>query len=96
MGRTVLMIVLQLAASGTDAYYTNKNLENRGGENNPLVQPFMGSRPDRIAYFSVSTGIKIGLPLVLRRKHHNKLARLAEVLSISDNAIGALESARNQ
>lgn len=90
---TLLAVALQLAAGGADAYYTDRNMSMGMRERNPLVAPFVQSRPARIAYFSASVGIKIALPRILRRHRHNKLARAVEVWGVVDSAQGAAYSA---
>jgi len=99
--KTILMIALQLGASGFDAYYTDHNLESfrgssRGTENNPLSGPFVQTRASRIAYFSVTAGIKIAAPHILRKRGHNRLASIVAISGIADNALGAASSKRGQ
>lgn len=94
MKHALLLIVLQLASSGADAYYTNRIMEHPWGfELNPVAKPFVGSRAGRITYFSVTAGAKIALPIALRRHGHEKLASIAAWSGIADNAGGAGYSA---
>lgn len=95
MKHTILLIVLQLAATGADAYYTNRNWESAGHphEINPIARPFVSTRGGRIAYFSATAALKIALPLELRKHGHPKLATVAAVLGIADNAEAAAVSA---
>ncbi len=94
MKTQLLLIVLQLVASGSDAYYTNFNLHRPGGyEHNPVVRPFVGSTESLVPYFSVMAGVHIGVPILLRRHHHKRLARLIELEGIADNSEGAIWSA---
>ena len=93
MKHAIFVIILQLASSGADAWRTDHNAQplNRptaiqGHESNPIAAPFVDSRPKLIAYFSVTTGIKLAIPWQLRRHHHPKLATVAEILGIADSA----------
>lgn len=95
---TILTIALQLAASGADAYYTDRNLSQDQSryvvrEDNPVSRLFVQTRAGRVAYFSVTAGIKIALPQILRKHHHNRVARILEISDIADNATCAAESA---
>ncbi len=94
MKHALLMIVLQLASSGADAFYTDRVMQSyHPHEHNPIAEPFVGSRSGRVAYFSVTAGMKIALPIELRRHGHEKLATSSELFGIADNAAGAVWSA---
>jgi hypothetical protein len=93
MKHALFAIILQLAASGADAWRTDHNLQSvnrptatQGREFNPIAAPFTDSRPKLIAYFSVTTSAKLIIPWQLRRHHHRKLATVAEILGIADSA----------
>lgn len=94
MKKHLLMIVLQLASSGADAYLTNRSLQVPGShEVNPLARVFVTHGPASVAaYFSAQTAGKLILPWELRRHGHSKLAQIAEVAGIADNAAGAAGS----
>jgi hypothetical protein len=91
--KTALFILLQLAASGADAYYTNRNaMTPLFREHNPIARPFMGTRESLIDYFSITAAGKIAAFILLRKKH----ARFADgvaIAGISDNAAAAIFSA---
>lgn len=96
MKHALLLIVLQLASSGADAFYTDHILSRRySWESNPIARPFVSSRSGRVAYFGGSAALKIALPIELRRHGHPKLAETAAWLGIVDNAQGAAYTARN-
>ena len=85
--QVILFIVMQLGASGADAYYTHTVVvEQRQIEHNPIAKPFMHSTRNEVAYFSVTTAVKIAAPIVLRHRHHEKLATALALMSIADNA----------
>lgn len=88
MKHALLMIVLQLASSGADAYYTHHSIavSTRFSEHNPVARPFVYSTSGQIGYFSATAGIKIAVPFALRRQHHAKLAEAFAIAGIADNA----------
>lgn len=90
MKHTILMIILQLAASGGDAYYTNRNINLGAPELNPIAKPFVRTTAGRVGYFSLQTGLKITLPILLRKHGHEKLADFAGWYGIADNAAAAV------
>jgi hypothetical protein len=91
--KTALFILLQLAASGADAYYTNRNaMTPLFREHNPIARPFMGTRASRIDYFSITAAGKIAV-FTLLRKRHSRTADGIAVAGISDNAFAAAFSA---
>lgn len=89
------LILLQLAASGTDAQLTDRNVF--GGrpyhELNPIARPFFHSRAGMVTYFSLETGVKLGVPALLRHCGHRKVATGIQVWGIGDSAFGAAYSA---
>lgn len=94
MKTAALMIILQLASGGADAYYTNRNLHQlHGQERNPLVQPFVGTQTRTAVYFSATTGFSIALPALLKHRHHNKLANAYTVGAIAASTASATWSA---
>lgn len=95
MKHALLMIVLQLASSGADAYYTHHTAAagTRFDEHNPIARPFVHSTGGQVGYFGVTAGLKIATPIILRRKGHPKLADVFAVGSIADNASCAAFSA---
>lgn len=95
MKHVLLVIILQLASTGGDAYFTNRNMQMGAREMNPSVRPFVQSQASRIFFFSASAAFKIAVPIELRRHRHNKIATAAEILGIVDSAQGAAISAHN-
>jgi hypothetical protein len=92
--KTLLLLAMQLAASGADAYYTDRNAQyNDFREFNPIAQSCVRSRGARIAYFSATAGIKIAAPRWLRHRHHDRLAQWTEIGGIVDSAASASISA---
>jgi len=96
--KTLLLVVLQLAASGADAYYTHRLVNPPAmaapvHEANPLVRPFLHSTRAEVGYFSTSAGLKITIPVLLRHHHHNKLAAAVTAWGIGDNAVAATYTA---
>ncbi len=86
MKHTILLILLQLASSGADGYYTDRAFHQwRPQEQNPIARPFVQNRGSRIAYFGVTTGLKIAMPIELRRRHHEKLASAFAIAGIADS-----------
>lgn len=92
--RTTVLIILQLAASGADAFYTNRGMDfPQFHEHDPIAKPFIKTTPDRIAYFSVTAAIPIVGTHLLRKHHHEKLADGLAVAFIADSATGAASTA---
>lgn len=92
--KSALLIILQLAATGSDAYFTNRNAQMRGfQEHNPISRPFMGSTSFRVSYFSAEAAGKVAVPILLRKKHHEHMALAFSAAAIADNAEGATYSA---
>ncbi|MCU1301976.1 MAG: hypothetical protein JWQ87_2260 [Candidatus Sulfotelmatobacter sp.] len=87
----LLFIVLQLASSGSDAYFTNRMAQTKHfQELNPIARPFVNSPKTLVPYFAAGAGIKIVVPRILRRRHHERLADAIALAGIADNAFGAL------
>jgi hypothetical protein len=87
MKHAILLMLLQLASSGADAFYTERAFHQwRPVEQNPIARPFVQTRGGRVAYFSVTAGLKIAVPIELRRHHHEKLATAFAVAGIADSA----------
>lgn len=95
MKTILLLVALQLAASGGDAYFTDRNQRRTvHHEDDPLAQPFMHSAAGRVMFFSAGAGAQIVFPLYLRRKRHSRLALAAALGGVVDNASGAVVSAK--
>lgn len=95
MKTILLLVALQLAASGSDAYLTDRNQRRTvHHEDDPLAQPFMRSTAGRVAFFSAGAGAQIAFPLYLQHKGHNRLALAAALGGVVDNASGAVVSAK--
>jgi hypothetical protein len=95
MKHALLVIILQLASTGGDAYFTNRNMSMGAREMNPTMRPFVGTQTSRIVTFSAIAAFKIALPIELRHHGHYKIAKTAEILGIVDSAQGAAVSAHN-
>lgn len=92
--KTALLIILQLAASGSDAYFTNRNAHGPGFyELNPIARPFVRSQRTLAAYFATGAAVKIAVPIMLRKHHHQRLADAIAIAGIADNAGAATFSA---
>ena len=92
--KTALLIALQLAASGSDAYFTHRNAARpHFCETNPIARPFMKSTPAMVAFFGAGAAVNIAIPHLLRRHHHEALARTAALAGIADNTQAAIYSA---
>ena len=91
--KTALLIALQLAASGSDAYFTHRAINPRYHEHNPIARPFVKTTAWQVSYFSAGAAIKITIPILLRKRHHPKLADTLAIAGIADNAVAAAYSA---
>lgn len=90
----VLILLLQLSATGNDAYWTDRNLQQCSHcEYDPIARPFVKNRAGLVAYFSASAAVKIAVPYELRKHHHGKIARVLEVYGIGDSVYGGTISA---
>jgi hypothetical protein len=89
--------VLQLASSGADAFYTNRNMTSRFPvEHDPLSRPFVIHGTSlRIAYFAGGEVFTLALAEYLRRKNHPNLETGVRVEQILNNSSGAAYSAMN-
>jgi hypothetical protein len=91
--KTALLVIMQLAASGSDAYFNRRNLGTRDWrERDPIARPFVQSDKGIVIYFSATAGLKITAAHLLK-KHHHKLSDFASVYGIIDNSEGAIFSA---
>ena len=87
--KTALLIVLQLAASGSDAYFTHVNSTYpHFREHNFIARPFMGSTSGQVIFFGGGAALKIGA-VALLRKRHPRFADALALAGIADNAYGA-------
>lgn len=92
--KTFLLIMLQLGASGADAYFTNRNQQGpHAYELNPIARPFLKTTPSRVLYFSSGAALKITVPVLLRKRHHDRLALTFSLAGIADNGAAAAYSA---
>lgn len=95
----LLLIVLQLAASGNDAFWTQHNMHSGlthpyPHESNPLARPFVRTTAGTVLYFGIGAGVKIAVPTMLRKHNHSALADAVAVGGIVDNAIGGINSVK--
>lgn len=86
MHKVAIWIILQLVASGGDAYTTHIGLQGRHFERNPIARPFMHTTGGQVVFFGGQTAVKIAVPVILRHQHHNKLADIFSVAGIAENA----------
>ena len=94
MKTTVLLVILQLAAVGNDAYWTDHNLHGMHFvEHNPLAVPFVKNRPELITTMSLSAAAQVIVPRLLRKRHHNHFARFVELTTLSGDVYGGVSSA---
>ena len=92
--KTILLIALQLAASGSDAYFTHRNqLLPRHYENNPIAAPFVHSTRGQVIFFGSWTGGRIAAQMLLKKRHHLQLSDSVALWGIADNTFGAAFSA---
>lgn len=97
MRKHLFIVILQLAASGADAYFTDVNQHRPlHHEQNPIARPFVGSTPGLIAYFGAQTVIKLTLRSWFRKRGHRRIAEIVEAAGILDNATCATNSALHQ
>jgi hypothetical protein len=88
--KTFLLIALQLAASGSDAYFTHRNQSMpRHYENNPVAAPFVHSTRGQVAFFASGAAARIVVPTLLRKHWHPRLADAFAIEGIAENAAGA-------
>ena len=84
-----LLICMQLLASGSDAYLTNRNAQYHGWqEHEPLSHPFvMGGSIERAGYFAVTAGLSVGIAELLDRHNHHPLALGLRAGQIAENGL---------
>lgn len=94
MKKHLLMLALQLAASGADAYMTQRNMSMpQHSEHNPFARTFVSHGTPLLAtYFVAQTGVKLYTVYLLRKHEHQQLADAVAVAGIADNTYGAVTS----
>jgi hypothetical protein len=89
-----LYVILQLASTGNDAYWTQRNSQSPYfHEQNPIARKFVGSTAGCVTYFSASAAGHILAVQLLRKHHHNKLATFVEIEGIADHGASGIYSA---
>ena len=88
------LILLMLASTASDAYYTHRNLLT-GRECNPIVRPFVASTRAQVMYFSIDASATISAAYLFRQRHHNRLGKSILAAEAVDHATGAAFSAAN-
>lgn len=91
--KSALLIILQLASSGADAYFTQRNFGHDFRENDPIARPFVRNTKDLAISSAAFAGAKIYLPHLLRQHGHSKAALTMELSGIALNTAGAVSSA---
>jgi hypothetical protein len=95
MKRHLLMIVLQLAANGADAYYTNRNIHRQNfHELNPVARPFTRNTLTLGLTSAAGTGLTLYGESLLRKHGHQGFADAAAAVDISGHTYGAIASKR--
>jgi len=93
MKKRLLIVVLQLAAMGADAWRTDVDQSlPYHRESDPVARPFVGSRAGRVGFFGAQAGLELALPWALRRRGHNKMAAATEWAWTASAAYGAASS----
>ena len=100
MKKKLLILALHLAANGTDAYFTHRNMQCQKGwvcqEYNPLARPFVSHGNGLlITGFALETGLEIAVPLELRHKNHPVIADTLDGVAIGGHVTGAVISAKD-
>lgn len=100
MKTSLLLILLQLASAGNDAYWTNHNVQSsfashhyKNYENNPIARPFVKSTTGCVVYFSASAATHIAAAHLLRKHHHDRIADFVLVEGIVDHGVSGGYSA---
>lgn len=89
MKTALLMIALQLASSGADAYTTRWGQQHGWREDNPIARRLVGTDKGTAVFFGGTAAWNLGTAHLLRHFHHRKLARVWEAGGIATNAEGA-------
>jgi hypothetical protein len=96
MKTTLLLIALQLASNGSDAYFTGRSLSSGGYyERDPIAKPFVTTTRGRVSYFSATASLSIAVPWYMRRHGKRRLAELGSLATIADSTTGAWQSAHH-
>jgi hypothetical protein len=86
----VLLAVVQLAATGADAYFTNRNMQrNHGEELDPIERPFVHNPATLTALFATEAAGTIYSSYWLRQHDHAKMADAGTASLIASHAYGA-------
>jgi hypothetical protein len=87
-----LYVILQLAASGSDAYLTQRNFGPHFQEHNPIARPFMKNNTSLGLYCGATAAGKIFIAHSLHRHRHDTLANIFEAGAVADNVGGSVVS----
>lgn len=91
--KTVLLIILQLAAQGGDAWSTARMMNSINyrtyhfTENDPLAVPFVYNTRSLVITNAIAAPLSVLAPLKLR-KHHRRMAELIQWSQIAGNSAG--------
>jgi hypothetical protein len=86
----VVLAVVQLAATGADAYFTNRNMQrNHGEELDPIERPFVHNPATLTALFATEAAGTIYSAHWLRQHDHGKMADAGAASLIASHAYGA-------
>jgi hypothetical protein len=88
-----ILILLLLASTASDAYYTHRNLSTGGRESNPIVRPFVQSTRSQVLFFSADIGATLAFSHLLRKHHHSHLGEALMLEEITAHSAGAAFSA---
>lgn len=95
MKKTLLILALHLAANGTDAYLTHRNMIGiQPHEVNPIARPFVTrGTPMLVAFFSTATGVELLGTYELNKHGHPRAALLWEAGNTGSHIWGSVVSA---
>jgi|HubBroStandDraft_1064217.scaffolds.fasta_scaffold314239_1 hypothetical protein len=86
----VVLAVVQLAATGADAYYTNRNIQRYHGEElDPIERPFVHNPATLTALFATEAAGTIYSSYWLRKHDHGRMADAGALSLIASHAYGA-------
>jgi hypothetical protein len=91
--RTLLLIALQLAANGADAYYTNRNIRNGNFHETDLIaKPFTHGTVSMSAWAAAGMAGTLYSEMWLRHRGHGRWADALAIGDVSGHTYGAVSS----
>jgi hypothetical protein len=92
--KTALLIILQIAATGSDSYFTRRNAERPfSREYNPIARPFVHSNAGEVFFGATTVGTRLSIAHLLRKHGHGRLGDAEIMEGIAESTEGTIYTA---